>query len=121
MSLSTETIGFDQLPQAVATLLDEVRDLKVMVSDKLNTTSTAVPDVWFNLTELCSYLPDKPSKSTVYGWVCNRQIPYHKTAKRLSFLKSEIDTWLMSSGKRTAEVIRSTAIASHGYRKGGVL
>ncbi len=36
MTHSTERIGFDQLPEAVATLLQEVRDLKELVTDRLN-------------------------------------------------------------------------------------
>ena len=51
-------------------------------------------DEWFNLDQICKYLPDKPAKATVYGWVSKRLIPYHKKGKSLSFLKSEIDQWL---------------------------
>lgn len=119
--MTTDKLTFDQLPEVTLQLRDEVRELKNLVLALTDNQQAEETPVWFNLTELCAYLPDKPSKATVYGWVCNRQIPYHKTAKRLSFLKSEIDTWLMSSGKKTAEEIRSTAIASHGYRKGGAL
>lgn len=53
---------------------------------------------WFDLKELCNYLPDKPSKLTVYGWVSSHSIPFHKGTKKLRFLKSEIDNWL-SNGK----------------------
>lgn len=49
---------------------------------------------WLNLQELCDYLPDKPAKPTVYAWVNQGIIPYHKGGKKLRFLKSEIDTWL---------------------------
>ena len=62
-------------------------------------------DRWLDLNELCRYHPDKPSKATVYGWVHEGSIPVHKGAKKLRFLKSEIDEWLMQGRKKTlAEV-----------------
>jgi excisionase family DNA binding protein len=51
-------------------------------------------NTWFDLNELCTYLPDKPAKPTVYAWVNQGIIPYHKGGKKLRFLKSEIDEWL---------------------------
>jgi excisionase family DNA binding protein len=59
------------------------------------------PDRWFDLTELCNYHPDKPTKATVYGWVNSRTIPVHKGGKKLRFLKSEIDKFLMQGKKKT--------------------
>jgi Helix-turn-helix domain len=56
---------------------------------------------WFNLTELCDYLPDKPAKATVYGWVHANLIPCHKGQKKLRFQKSEIDNWLKAGRKKT--------------------
>ena len=66
----------------------------------LNAASISEPDVWFNLDELVAYLPDRPAKATVYGWVHTSVIPYHKGAKKLRFLKSEIDKW-MNEGRKT--------------------
>ena len=48
---------------------------------------------WFFLEELCDYLPERPSKSTIYSWVGKNMIPFHKRGKRLLFLQSEIDSW----------------------------
>lgn len=120
MTHSTERIGFDQLPEAVATLLNEVRDLKQLVSERLTSPAPAENPVWMDLAQLCAYLPDKPSKATVYGWVCASTIPYHKKTKKLSFLKSEIDAWIIKSGHATADEIRDTALDTFGYRKGGL-
>lgn len=120
MTHSTERIGFDQLPEAVATLLQEVRDLKELVTDRLNMQPPQPKVEWMDLDQLCAYLPDKPSKATVYGWVCARTIPYHKKTKKLSFLKSEIDAWIIKSGHATADEIRDTALDTFGYRKGGL-
>lgn len=66
-------------------------------------------DRWFDLNELCNYLPDKPAKPTVYGWITRNEIPYHKRAKKLYFLKSEIDAWLKAGRKKTLVEIASEA------------
>lgn len=54
---------------------------------------------WFNLTELCEYLPDKPAKQTMYGKISRNEFPHYKDGKKLRFLKSEVDEYLMR-GKR---------------------
>ena len=54
-------------------------------------------DRWMDINELCQYHPDKPTKATVYGWVNARAIPVHKGGKKLRFLVSEIDEWLLSN------------------------
>jgi predicted DNA-binding transcriptional regulator AlpA len=67
-------------------------------------TNTAQPiesDRWLDINELCSYLPDKPTKATVYSWVHQGIIPNHKGNKKLSFLKSEIDTWLKQRKRKS--------------------
>jgi predicted DNA-binding transcriptional regulator AlpA len=66
-------------------------------------------DRWFDLNELCIYHPDHPSKPTVYGWVNAGIIPVHKGAKKLRFLKSEIDNWLKQGRKKTVAEIANEA------------
>lgn len=75
-------------------------------------------DRWFDLTELCQYHPDKPTKPTVYGWVNAGLIPVHKGGKKLRFLKSEIDNWLRKGRKKT---LAETATEAETYlkKKGG--
>lgn len=77
-------------------------------------------DRWFDLNELCTYHPDKPTKATVYGWVNAGTIPVHKGGKKLRFLKSEIDSWLMQGKKKT---LAETASEAEHYlnrkKKGG--
>ena len=71
-------------------------------------------DRWFNLSELCNYHPDKPSKPTVYGWVNAGIIPVHKGGKKLRFLKSEIDIFLKQGRKKT---LAETASEVDSYLK----
>ena len=93
-------ITFEQLPKAFTHLTNEVSEIKRLLLEKSNPTPTET-DRWFNLTELCNYLPDKPAKPTVYGWVHTSLIPCHKGGKKLRFLKSEIDVWLRTGKKKT--------------------
>jgi excisionase family DNA binding protein len=66
-------------------------------------------DRWFSLDDLCQYMPDKPSKATVYGWVCAGIIPVHKGGKKLRFLQSEIDAWMKQGRKSTNAEITADA------------
>lgn len=45
------------------------------------------------LEETRQYLKLK-SKQTIYNWVCNGLIPYHKIGGCLRFIKEEIDNWV---------------------------
>ena len=68
-------------------------------------------DQWFNLRELCNYLPDKPKPKTVYAWVSAKTIPVHKhkDRKSLRFLKSEVDLWLRQGKRKTETEIAAEA------------
>lgn len=104
------------LTEMVAQLSDEVRELKRLIMDKTNEQQQQhqqqqEPDRWLTITELCQYHPEKPARQTVYSWVNNAIIPVHKTpgGKKLRFLKSEVDAWLKSGGKKTFLEIEAEA------------
>ncbi len=96
-----ETITFETMPKAMAYLIRKVEDLEKALLEKSEAPAAPV-DRWLNIDELKAYLPDHPAKTTIYGWVSKREIPYHKGSKKLRFLKSDIDKWL-SNGKRKSE------------------
>lgn len=113
----TEGLTLETLPKAFVQLTNEVSEIKRLLLEKSN-PQPSEPDRWFDLNELCEYLPDKPSKPTVYGWVSSREIPHHKGGKKLRFLKSEIDSWLMQGKRKT---FAETASEADKYlkKKGG--
>lgn len=94
-----EAITLETLPKAFTHLVNEVGEIRRLLQQKAETPTET--DQWFDLSELCQYHPDKPSKATVYGWVNAGTIPVHKSAKKLRFLKSEIDAWLKQGRKKT--------------------
>ncbi len=103
-------VTFETLPQAVSTLISKVDYLEQLfkAQAQLNTENTQ----WLSIDELCNYLPGKPAKATIYGKVHKREIPHKKIGKRLVFLKSDIDEWINSQGRKTITEIRLEATKS---------
>lgn len=111
-------ISFNDMPKALAYLIGKVDKLETLLSTQ--TTAKVEPaDRWFNLQELCEYLPDRPARQTVYGWIGQHAIPYHKKGKKLQFLKSEIDAWLRTDKRKTAAELQAEAIQFINSKKGG--
>jgi hypothetical protein len=101
--------------------LNSIENLLLDIKHKYVSAPPQQADQWFDLNELCNYLPDKPATATVYGWVHTSQIPYHKgTSKKLRFLKSQIDIWLLQGRKKTFAETASEADKYLLKRKGGV-
>ena len=65
-----------------------------IVSTNVYTQKLDNEDILMNCYELGKYLPDRPARQTIYGWVNNRLIPFEKHGRRLFFKKSKIDEWL---------------------------
>jgi excisionase family DNA binding protein len=109
MKYFQEGVGLENLPWAVARLTEEVSEIKSLLIQQANNQPSDT-DRWFNIQELCEYLPDKPSRPTVYDWVHDRIIPVHKGTKKLRFLKSEIDAWLLLGRKKTHADLQKESI-----------
>lgn len=103
-----ENLTLETLPKAFTSLTNEVSEIKRLLLEKSNEQPIET-DRWFDLSELCIYHPDKPTKPTVYGWVNAGTIPVHKGGKKLRFLKSEIDNWLRQGRKKTLAETASEA------------
>ena len=115
-----EVLSFDQLPQAVATLLSEVKELKSL----LQTANVGQPkdtDRWFNLQELRDYIPEHPAQSTIYRWIGEHAIPYHKRGRKLSFSQKEIDAWLQTGRHKTDAEMSEEAVTFINHRREGRL
>lgn len=91
MDSSEERITFDNLPKAVATLLEEVRSLKDL-TENLTTYGGFSP--WMDVEELCEYLPGHPAKCTIYSWIHDGFIPFHRCGKTFCFYRPDIDRWI---------------------------
>ena len=116
----SQELTFNELPGAVAALIDKVDDLKELILSHKEEGSQVIEDKWFDLDHLIAYLPEHPAKSTVYGWVCDNLIPYSKTGKRLRFQKSQIDAWLSQNAHKTDTDLQVDALNLTMERKGGL-
>lgn len=103
----SEELSFNDVPKAVAHLINKVEKIETLLNVKNSQAPEA--DRWLNLDDLCAYHPGHPAKPTVYAWVGQRSIPYHKKGKKLVFLKSEIDSWLKEGRRKTAVEIQADA------------
>lgn len=103
----TKDISFNEVPQAVVHLINKVEKIEFLLEQEKPKPEAA--DRWLNLKELQLYHPDKPAAATVYAWVGQRFVPYHKHGKKLMFLKSEIDAWLKTGKRKTMNEIEADA------------
>jgi excisionase family DNA binding protein len=115
-------LTFDDLPQAVAKILEIVQFMmKCMQDNDGNKNKDELIDRWFNVRELMDYLPTHPSLSDIYAKTHNRTIPFHKSGKRILFRKSEIDEWLLSNQSKTLKQMTEEAekimISKHNSRR----
>ncbi len=100
----------NDIPEFLGRLFLKVENLERLLISKGNQQSESI-DVWFDLSQLCDYHPDKPARQTVYGWISTGIIPHHKSGKKLRFLKSEIDEWLLNGRKKTTSEVSGEADA----------
>ena len=112
--MDDKTITFNEVPGAISNLIEKIDNLEELIEMSLSPKKDEV--IWMNVDELCDYLPAKPAKQTVYGWVCEKFIPYHKKGKRLQFMKSEIDEWLLKDDSENTEEQIKAAIEEHSLR-----
>lgn len=94
---------FDQLPAAVSQLMKEVKEIKRLLNDLKEGSSNKQVSEWMTLDQLVQYDPEKRKKSTWYKMVSESKVPHHKRGKRLLFLRSEIDQWLLNGRVNTME------------------
>lgn len=98
-----ENLVFTQLsiPEVKQLFRQELESFFNSLHETRGKANTREPEKYFSLPELCAYLPDKPARQTVYGWVHKNHIPFQKGSKKLRFKKSEIDAWLEQGGNKT--------------------
>ncbi|MFO7656343.1 MAG: helix-turn-helix domain-containing protein [Bacteroidales bacterium] len=90
-----QTITFEQIPKTLSELNFKVDEILRAMSENRKPET----DKLFAIEELIEYLPEKPARQTVYGWINSRTIPYEKHGKRCYFRKSLIDNW-SANGRR---------------------
>lgn len=106
-----DVIKFDNLPEAVERLLNEVADIKNHLLNQAATpaeTKQLAPEEDFLTVNDVSYML-KISKGTIYNMTSNRQIPFYKKCGRVYFDKSEIKEWIRHDRRKTLKQLQADA------------
>lgn len=103
MISDSTSITFEDFPKALKLLLERSERFDAFIASFDH--RKAPDDQWFTLKQLSEYLPDKPALSTLYRYTQKNLIPFHKSKKRLRFLKSEVDAWLKEGKRQTKNEI----------------
>ncbi len=113
--MESKQINFESLPKAVASLFEEVKQIKSLI---LDTSTKEAGDQLFTIQETAEFL--HVQKQTLYSYVSKGIIPHHKRAGRLYFSKSELIDWIKAGNKRAFDVEEEAQkIVSRRKRKGG--
>ena len=123
MQNNSQPVSFEQLPEAVGKLMDDMAEVKAFLKDLSKQSFSKAPE-WMSVEDLINYIPGHPAKQTIYCWVWRKAIPYHKAGAKLQFLKSEIDAWLMGEAigiNETDDEIRIPVKARKSSTKKGGL
>lgn len=102
-------ITFDQLPSAVAELLQKVSSIENILR---NQTTQPETDQYLTIQQTGELI--KLSVPTIYGYVSRNAIPFSKKGKRLYFSKMEIMEWIKQGKQKTHSEIAAEA---HTYLK----
>jgi len=99
---------FDQLPQAVAMLTKEVSELKRLLIEKQEQTTTDPPKQLLTIDEVAELL--HLTKPTVYSKHSKGELPgVCKRGKRLYFQRDIIIDWIKSGRKLSNDEIAASA------------
>ena len=97
-----EALKFEQLPDVIADLKNEVKEMKALLLQKSEYYSeTDNPIDIKDVAELTGL-----TVPTLYGYCQRNEIPYQKKGNRLYFFKSEIIDWIRSGKQRTIEELQ---------------
>ena len=100
-----EALKFEQLPDLVADLKNEVKEMKALILNKAETQpETENPLSIDDIVLLTGY-----TKPTLYGYCQKNLIPYHKKNGRLFFFKNEIIDWIKQGKQKSLSEIETEA------------
>ncbi len=97
-------ISFDNLPQAVAHLVNEVETIKSLVQNS-HAPKTKQQRVPIGIDEACKIIGK--AKPTIYTLVRKRLLPCYKNGKKLYFFEDELLEWIENGRRKTLQEIHS--------------
>lgn len=110
-------LTFEQLPQAVTMLTNEVSELKkLMLESRQQSEPTTPPDTLLTIQQAAAFL--SLSVPTLYTKVSKGELPVMKRGKRLYFSQGELLGYL-KAGRRKCNADIEAEAASYFKKKGG--
>lgn len=102
---------FEDLPGVVATLVEEIKGLRLAMDKHFSADAVQPKDSWMTMTEFREFHPEHPAAPTVYGWIRRGLLPHYKKGKKLFFKRSEIEDWLNDARQLTDAEYEQEAVA----------
>ena len=98
-----EPLTFNDIPTAMAMVLSKMEKLENSMDelhrdlDGIRNIKKSSNNIPMTIDEAAIYLDLK--KDTIYKYVQNNKIPYHKQARKLWFFEHQLRKWVESHGK----------------------
>ncbi|KIA96013.1 excisionase [Flavobacterium sp. JRM] len=105
--MDINVISFENLPKAVAHLVKEIAEIKLMIQN-VQVYESKDKSIPIGVEE-ASRLIGK-AKPTIYTLVRQRKIPCYKYGKKLYFFEEELLEWISRGKKKTIQEIESEAL-----------
>lgn len=104
-----DIITFDNMPEAMMHLLQEVAYIKNHLLNNASSTIETAPEPqveseYLTVTELSQLI--KKSRGTIYNMTSKRQIPFIKKGNRLTFERQVILEWMREDRRKTEEQLQ---------------
>jgi len=98
---------FDQLPNVVATLINEVSEVKRLLLKKEDQQPVEQAEKFLNIKEAAQFL--NLTVPTIYSKVSKRELPCMKRGKRLYFSSTELMEYIKDGRKKSYAEIEQEA------------
>jgi excisionase family DNA binding protein len=102
-----QVLKFEQLPNAVTMLTKEVSELKSLLINRQEKTSTIEPEKLLTIQEAARFL--NLSVPTIYSKVSKGELPVMKRSKRLYFSSTELMAYVKDGRKKSNAEIDAEA------------
>jgi len=113
--MDTNEISFENLPKAVAYLVEEIAEIKLLIQN-VQVYESKEKSIPIGI-EAASRLIGK-AKPTIYALVRKRKIPCYKYGKKLYFFEEELLEWISKGKMKTIQEIESEVLKfSHSRKK----
>jgi len=116
--IKNDVITFDNLPEAVTQLLQEVAYIKNHLLNQSATTPEPMrypaENKFLIVTEVSQML--HISTGAIYNMTSTRQIPFFKKGGRVYFDKKEVDEWIRQDRRKTIKQLQVEAEMETGKK-----